>query len=91
MTGPDWASGHLVVVLTADEDDRSQDNTVLTVVVHPSQSGNVVSTPLNHYSLTRLYEEVAGTPFLHNAATAASMAQAFGLPVQAEAPVTSSP
>lgn len=78
---PDWQSGRLAVVLTADEDDRNSGNKVLTVVIHPSQNGNVVSTPLTHYSLTRLYEDVAGTSYLKNAATAPSMSQAFGLPI----------
>jgi len=80
--GPDWRSGHLAVVLTADEDDKSSDNTVLTVVIHPSQRANVVTSPLTHYSLTRLFEEVAGTPFLFGAASAPSMAKAFGLPLK---------
>src|SRR4051794_29609342 len=30
LAGPDWRSGHLAVVLTADEDDRHQGNMVLT-------------------------------------------------------------
>jgi acid phosphatase len=81
FAGPDWQSGHLAVVLTADEDDKSQGNTVLTVVIHPSQSGHVVSTPLTHYSLTRLYEDVVGTPHLNNAVGAPSMSSAFGLPM----------
>ena len=78
--GPDWRSGHLAVVVTADEDDRSAANTVLTVLIHPSQHAHVVSTALTHYSLTRLFEEVAGTPYLSGAATAPSMSTAFGLP-----------
>jgi acid phosphatase len=81
FAGPDWKSGRLAVVLTADEDDHSQGNTVLTVVIHPSQDHHVVGTPLTHYSLTRLYEEVAHLPYLGNAATAPSMADAFGLPL----------
>ncbi|MHB8187295.1 MAG: alkaline phosphatase family protein [Dermatophilaceae bacterium] len=80
--GPDWRSGHLAVVLTADEDDKSAGNQVLTVVIHPSQKANVVTAPLTHYSLTRLYEEVAGVSFLFNAASAPSMTEAFGLPRQ---------
>jgi phosphatidylinositol-3-phosphatase len=81
FAGPDWRSGRLAVVLTADEDDHTQGNTVLTVVIHPSQDHRVVTTRLTHYSLTRLYDEVAGLPYLRNAATAPSMATAFGLPV----------
>ena len=56
-------------------------NCAITVVIHPSQHHRVVTTRLDHYSLTRLYDEVAGLPYLHRAATAASMAAAFGLPV----------
>lgn len=77
--GPDWKSGHLAVVLTADEDDRSERNTVLTVLIHPSQKAHVVTTALTHYSLTRLYVEVAGMPYLFGAASAPSMTTAFGL------------
>ena len=80
--GQDWKSGHLAVVLTADEDDRSAGNTVLTVVIHPSQKAHVVTTALTHYSLTRLYEEVAGMPYLFGAASAPSMTTAFGLPLR---------
>ncbi len=81
FAGPDWRSGHLAVVVTADEDDHSAGNKVLTVVVHPSQRGKVVRTRLDHYALTRLYEDVLHAPYLHRAASAASMAKAFGLPV----------
>ncbi len=81
FAGPDWKSGRLAVVLTADEDDHNQGNKVLTVVIHPSQSHHVVSTRLTHYSLTRLYDDVAHLPYLANAATAPSMAGAFGLPI----------
>ena len=81
FAGPDWKSGHLAVVLTADEDDSSQGNKVLTVVIHPSQNGNVVTSALTHYSLTRLYEDVAGAPYLFNAATAPSLSGVFGLPM----------
>jgi hypothetical protein len=70
------------VVLTADEDDRAHGNRVLTVVIHPSQRHHVVRRRLNHYSLTRLYDEVAHLPRLHHARSATSMAQAFGLPLR---------
>ncbi len=79
MRGPDWKSGHLAVVLTADEDDRKSNNRVLTVVAHPSLHSKVVSTPLSHYSLSRLLSEVVGAPPLFEAAAAPSMSTAFGL------------
>jgi hypothetical protein len=83
FAGPDWQSGTLAIVVTADEADSStSDNAVLTVVIHPDLNGSVVTTPLNHYSLTKLQEQVAGvTPSLNNAAGAPDMAAAFGLTV----------
>jgi hypothetical protein len=79
MAGPDWRSGHLAIVVTADEDDHHQDNLVLTAVAHPSMHGTVVAVPLTHYSLARLYSEVLGAKPLREGATAPSMATAFGL------------
>ena len=81
LDGPDFASGHLAVVITADEDDRTQGNRVLTIVLHPSQDGHVVRTRLTHYSLTRLYDGVLGVSPLRKAARARDLATAFGLPL----------
>jgi len=83
VAGPDRKSGHLAVVLTADEDDNNAGNTVLTTVITKSMLNKhrVVTTRLTHYSLTRLYDEVADLPLLHNAADAPSMARAFHLRV----------
>lgn len=81
LTGPDWRSGRLAVVVTADEDDHRQDNLVLTTVLHPGLHSTSYAGPLSHYSLTRLYDEVLGAPLLGNAASAPSMAKAFGLAV----------
>jgi len=79
QAGPDWQSGRLAIVITADEDDHHQGNTVLTVVASRYQQQRVVTTPLTHYSLTRLLDDVAGVPYLRNAATAPSMTTAFGI------------
>ncbi len=79
QAGPDWQSGHLAIVITADEDDRSSGNRVLTVVASRDQDQRVVTKALTHYSLTRLYESVLGVRFLGRAATAASMGRAFGI------------
>jgi acid phosphatase len=81
LAGPDYRSGKLAVVLTADEDDRHSGNRVLTVVIHPSQSRRVVDQSLTHYSLCRLFSEVSHTAPLGKAQTAPSMAEAFGLPI----------
>jgi acid phosphatase len=79
MSGPDFRSGRLVIVVTADEDDGSQGNAVLTIVVHPSVRGVVASSPMSLLSLSRLYSEVLGLPPLRDAASAPSMTDAFGL------------
>jgi phosphatidylinositol-3-phosphatase len=83
--GPDWKSGHLAVVVTADEDDYAEDNTVLTVVASRYQPQLVVHAPLTHYSLTGLYDDVLGAPPLGEAAGAASMADAFKMRLAAHA------
>lgn len=77
--GPDWASGHLAVVITADEDDHNQGNKVMTVLASRYQPRMVITTALNHFSLTRFIDDVAGTRYLRGAATAASMTAAFGV------------
>jgi acid phosphatase len=82
LAGPDFTSGRLVVVITADEDDRSGDNRVLTVVAtHDMTKPEVVSSPLTHLSLSRFYAEVLGFAPLRGAATAPSLATAFHIPV----------
>lgn len=81
----DFTSGALAVVITADEDDHSSGNTVLTVVAQAGLdgSGTVVSSPLTHYSLSRLCSEVVGAEPLRHAADAPDLAAAFHLPVGA--------
>ena len=82
LASPDFTSGRLAVVITADEDDRKFGNVVLTTVLHRSLDGDhaIVSTPLTHYSLTGFYAAVDGKPPLRNAASAPSFAAAFNLP-----------
>jgi phosphatidylinositol-3-phosphatase len=79
LAGPDFTAGRLAIVVTFDEGVTSNPDPVLTVVLAPGVSGKVVSSPLNHYSLTRLYDEVLGAPLLRGAAGANSMSAAFGL------------
>lgn len=80
LAGPDFTSGRLVVVVTADEDDRSAGNTVLTVVASRDMPAHqVVGSPLTHLSLSRLYAEVLGFAPLRGAATSPSLADAFHL------------
>ena len=79
LAGPDWASGKLAVVITADEDDTAHGNRILTVVAHPSLDHRVVRAALSHYSLSRSLADVAGVKPLRNAAGARSLLARFGL------------
>ena len=79
LAGPDYRAGRLAIVVTADEDDYTSVNRVLTVVIAPGVTHRVVATPLRHYSVTRLYAEVDGARPLRQATTAPSLAKAFGL------------
>jgi len=83
MAGSDFTSGNLAIVVTADEDDSSQSNTVLTTVITKqlNNAHKVVSSPLNHYSLTGFYDNVNGGSLLLNASTAPNFAAAFGLKI----------
>ncbi len=77
LEGADFTSGKLVVVVTADEDDKHSGNVVLTSVLTPRISHRVVNTPLTHYSLTRFIDQVLGAPPLKNGATAPDLRVAF--------------
>ncbi len=79
LAGPDFTSGRLVVVITADSDDHGSGNEVLTVVLHAGSAHLVVRTALTHYSLARLQTQVAGAACLRLACTAPDMKAAFGL------------
>ena len=79
LRGPDFLSGRLLVVVTADEDERDQGNLVLTTLANPQLHHRVVTAPLDHYSLARLYAEVVGATPLRRARSAASLSEAFGL------------
>lgn len=79
LASTDFTSGRLMVVVTADEDDTTADNTVLTTVLQQGLSHREVSSPLNHYSLSKMLSEVSGSAPLRQAAGAPDMAAAFGI------------
>jgi phosphatidylinositol-3-phosphatase len=95
MTGDNWLkgwvpkilasaayqSGATVLFITWDEDNGGSGNHVATIVVSPTTApGTQSGTRFNHYSLLRTTEELLGlSPFLGNAATAASMRAPFNL------------
>ena len=77
---PDWLSGHLAIIVTADEAGRGDPvNSVLTTVINPSQCRKVVSTPLDHYSLNGFLAQVGHAPCMRRGCSAAAFAAAFGL------------
>lgn len=77
LASDDFTSGRLAVVVTADEDDRTQSNTVLTVVLHVGLDHRVVDTPLDHYSLTRFMADLIGVTPPGSGVDAADMRAAF--------------
>ncbi len=79
LASPDFRTGRLAVVVTADEDDKHSGNRVLTSVLSTRLHHKVVATPLDHYSLTRFIDEVLGQPPLGQAKHAPDMRAAFGL------------
>jgi acid phosphatase len=79
LASRDFTSGRLAVVVTADEDDKSSGNTVLTSVLSTRLANKVVSTPLTHYSLTRYIAQVLGVTPLKSGQSAPDMKAAFGL------------
>lgn len=82
MTGADYLSGHLAIVVIADENGGSTVNQVIDIVIHPDLNAKIATAALNHYSLTKFQEQVAGvTTYLNNAAGATDMGPAFGLTV----------
>jgi hypothetical protein len=85
LASPDYQSGHLLVVITADSSaSASNGNLLATVLINPDVlAGTQVATRFDHYSLLRLDEELLGLPPLANAADAADMAPAFNLPLPA--------
>jgi phosphatidylinositol-3-phosphatase len=83
MNGPDFKSGSLAIVVTADEDENCSGctNRVLTTVINNHTAGAGVNhTALNHYSLSGFYSDATGSPHLRNAATAPDMRSALGFP-----------
>lgn len=82
FTSTDWKSGRLAIAVTADEASTSDSsNHTFFVLIHPSQSKKVKSCAINHYSLSRLYSDIAKVNRIKNAQTASSISSCFGLPI----------
>lgn len=79
MSGPDYTSGHLAIVVLFDEGETTEQ--VPMVVINPAISGTTVTTALNHYALTRFIDEVLHTTALRNASSAPDIAPMFGITI----------
>ena len=88
LASPDYRSGHLLVVITADTSQSAANGNLLaTIMVNPDVVAGTQDTTLyTHYSLLRLDEELLGLPLLANAGTATDMAAGFNLPLPAPPP-----
>jgi acid phosphatase len=75
MSGPDWRSGRLAIVVVFDEGVTTEQ--VPFVFMAPGLSGVKISRAANHYALTRLIDKVIGAPPLRQAARAADVAPAL--------------
>nr|WP_254451074.1 alkaline phosphatase family protein [Aeromicrobium stalagmiti] len=82
QSGPDWADGHLLIVVTADEDNSLGANDIPMIVVHPALSHVVTDVALNLYSLGGLLADVGHTARLGEQRTAPDFAQALGLSIR---------
>jgi acid phosphatase len=72
MSGPDWRSGRLAIVVVFDEGETTEQ--VPFVFMAPGLSGVKISEPANQYALTRLIDKIIGAPPLRKASSAANVA-----------------
>jgi len=72
-----WKSNG-VLIITWDEDDRSADNQVLTLVITPSGGHKVSNRTYTHYSLLATVEDLLGVGRLGQAAQASPMSDLVG-------------
>lgn len=71
-SSPSWQAD-AVLFITWDEDDGSNDNRVLTLVVRPDVKHRTSAVRYDHYSLLATIEDIFGVPRLANAAAARPM------------------
>jgi phospholipase C len=76
MSGPDWRSGRLAVVVVFDEGETTEQ--VPFVLMAPGLSGVKISEAANQYALTRLIDAVIGAPPLRQADKATDVAPLLG-------------
>jgi acid phosphatase len=76
MSGPDWRSGRLAIVVVFDEGETTEQ--VPFVLMAPGLSGVKITEPANQYALTRLIDKIIGAPPLRQANSAANVAYILG-------------
>jgi phosphatidylinositol-3-phosphatase len=76
MSGPDWRSGRLTVVVVFDEGETTEQ--VPFVLMAPGLSGVKITEPANQYALTRLIDKIIGAPPLRQASSAADITYILG-------------
>jgi phosphatidylinositol-3-phosphatase len=76
MSGPDWRSGRLAIVVVFDEGETTEQ--VPFVLMAPRLAGVTISEQANHYALTRLIDMVIGARPLRQASSAANVAPVLG-------------
>jgi acid phosphatase len=76
MSGPDWRSGRLAIVVVFDEGETTEQ--VPFVLMAPGLSGVKITASANQYALTRLIDDVIGAPPLREAGSATSLAPLLG-------------
>jgi len=81
LNTPQYQAGTTALFITFDEDDKSANNHIATVVVSPSTAtGTVDNGSYNHYSMLRTTEEMLNLPVtLGGAVGAMSMRTGFAL------------
>ncbi|MCW2769985.1 MAG: phosphatidylinositol-3-phosphate phosphatase [Aeromicrobium sp.] len=83
QSGPDWKAGHLLIVVTADEDNKEGINDIPMIAIHPSLSHLSTGVAVDLFSVGGLLADVGHTPRLGKQATSPSFADAFQLSVPA--------
>lgn len=76
MSGPDWRSGRLAIVVVFDEGETTEQ--VPFVFMAPGLAGITISEPADQYALTRLIDKIIGAPPLRHADNAADVASVLG-------------
>ena len=76
MSGPDWQSGRLAIVVAFDEGETTDQ--VPFVLMAPGLSSVKISESANQYALTRLIDSVIGAPPLRQADKATDVAPLLG-------------